>query len=290
MSSHSGEKGETVISDASAVSAAVANIDGGDRLTRFWKRISPYSWFSKTTAKKRNRATMMSTESKEKETASRDHDVEEVDDDLLASRALPVLRKRRAVNAECSLRVARYDGLDEFMAQGVFTCKVVRVYDGDTVWVAIYSGEDEEDGAPRAWRVCCRLLHIDTPEMPRAHANAMSEYHQKAYAARDRLVELVTDCDLSHIDRASAQDASGTRLPSLSDQDMQAVVDKNGAVLVKGLTMKRGRDKYGRYLATLKTRDGRDVSEVMLAEGHATPYEGGARQTQSAQDADTASV
>lgn len=181
------------------------------------------------------------------------------------------------------------------MAQGVFTYKAVRIYDGDTVWAAIRfgqggegEGENNDKGAGddavynrprerRTWRVCCRLLRIDTPEMPRSHVEAMTDYHQKAYAARDRLVELLTDCTFDDVDKGNAKDSSGNRLPSLSDVDLQKRIDANSIVIEKGLDLKHGRDKYGRYLAELKTKDGRNASDVLLEEGHATRYDGGGR-------------
>lgn len=209
------------------------------------------------------------------------------------------LQEKRTTRAQSCLQEVQYDNLPEFMAQGVFTCKVVRVYDGDTVWVAIYcsdsdtenellssveddgNGHTKEETSPSSrkcvWRVCCRLLHIDAPEMPRSHAEAMSDYYVRGYNARDRLVELVTDCSWEGVDRSNVKDTSGNRLPSLSDTELQKLVDKNTAVIVRGLTLDHGMDKYGRYLATLRTRDGRDAASVLKEEGHGVSYEGGAR-------------
>lgn len=177
---------------------------------------------------------------------------------------------------------ARYDDLEEYTIQGTFTCKVVRVYDGDSVWVAIPGIGG--GGSSAAARVCCRLLHIDTPEMPKSHAEAMSDYHRRAFAARDRLIELVTDCTFDAPVGSTARhtvDASGTPLPSLSDHDMQEKVDGNRAILQDGLRLYRGKDKYGRYLAELRTRDGRDVSTILREEGHGVAYEGGARDNKN---------
>ena len=168
---------------------------------------------------------------------------------------------------------ARYDDIEEDVIRGTFTCKVVRVYDGDTVWVAIVSPTDREEAEKRAVRICCRILRIDAPEMPQSHAEAMADVSKRAYAARDRLVELLTDCELDTPERRQSVDSSGIPLPSLSDHEMQKKVDENRAILWNGLRIDRGRDKYGRYLAELRTMDGRDVSDVMLREGHAKVYE-----------------
>lgn len=178
------------------------------------------------------------------------------------------------------LRKIAYNHVRPFMLKGTFDCKVVRVFDGDTVWVAIrvkLQQKYNDDICPTEekesyWRVCCRLLGIDTPEMPRSHADAMQETSVKAFAARDRLVELVTDVSPFDEEREHF-DTSDQRLPSLSDGDLQRKIDsQNTAVLSAGLEIIEGTDKYGRYLARLKTRDGRDASAVLLEEGHAVPY------------------
>jgi endonuclease YncB( thermonuclease family) len=160
-----------------------------------------------------------------------------------------------------------YDDLPEFMAKGVFDCKVIRVYDGDTVWAAIFPVR----GCDQVSRVCCRLMGIDAPEMPKSSYTdkPMSDYHRSAFAARDRLVELLTDRSASS--------------PFLSDHALQAEVDDNRAILDRGLELTHKRDKYGRYLARVRTRDGRDASDVMLQEGHAVHYDGGHRDPEPEQ-------
>jgi endonuclease YncB( thermonuclease family) len=172
-------------------------------------------------------------------------------------------------SAISQLASAEYGTVDEFMAHGKFNCKVLRVYDADTVWVAIQSPV-ANTSETKVWRVCCRLMGIDAPEMPRSHSEAMTEYHKTAYAARDRLIELLTDVELP--ENRESVDSSGNVLPSLSDFDMQKKLDENRAILMGGLDLSRGMDKYGRYLARIKTRDGRDASSVLLEEGHAVPY------------------
>jgi len=164
-----------------------------------------------------------------------------------------------------------YDDLPEFMAKGVFDCKVIRVYDGDTIWVGIKTAGDD-----RTWRVCCRLIGMDAPEMPRSHVDAMTDYHKMAFAARDRLVELLTGLS---IEPGSHFDTSGIELPSLTDQILQQKLDReNHTVLERGLEIEHGKDKYGRYLARIRTVEGGDAAEVMIREGHAVPYSGGHRE------------
>jgi endonuclease YncB( thermonuclease family) len=171
------------------------------------------------------------------------------------------------------LRAAQFHGVEEVLVQGTFDCKVVRIYDGDTVWVALrphYTYDaltTQGKKQQHVGRLCCRLLGIDAPEMPRSHVDVSmhANYYKRAFAARNRLVELVTSCQVCSVE------------PPLSDHLMQKVVDCNTAVLKNGLELLHKKDKYGRYLARIKTLDGRDASDVMLDEGHAVPYDGGHR-------------
>jgi len=98
-----------------------------------------------------------------------------------------------------NLADATYENTSEYMIKGIYDYKTIRVYDGDTVWIAIKTpvvGVEEADGKSgesEVWRICCRISGIDTPEMPRSYADAMMDYYKKAYAERDRVVELTTD-------------------------------------------------------------------------------------------------
>jgi len=187
---------------------------------------------------------------------------------------------------------ARFDTTKPFQLEGTFDCKVVRVYDGDTIWVAISGALPQVDANTQVHdgpvltvhpihpiqsirRVCCRLIGIDAPEMPRSHHDAMTESSKSAFRARDRLVELVTSCRLPSTEAQRARkDAQGLPLPSLSDAELQSVLDRNCMVLLGGLHLMNGTDKYGRYLARISTSDDRDVSQIMLDEGLAQPYDG----------------
>lgn len=168
----------------------------------------------------------------------------------------------RSLPCDNHLSDTRYNTTDEFLLRGVFTCKVIRVYDGDTFWAAILP---KDGGKPM--RIICRLLNIDTREMPVSHSQAMTDYHRRAFAARDRLIQLVTDVEIPY--KETYTDTSGTPLPSYSDAEMQKLVDQNTAVLHDALTLENGTDKYGRYLVTLLSlRDKEDVSTIMLREEH----------------------
>ncbi len=41
--------------------------------------------------------------------------------------------------------------------------------------------------------------------------------------------------------------------------------------------VKGKKEKYGRYLGTFLLHDGTDVNQLLVEEGHAVPYDGGAR-------------
>ena len=181
--------------------------------------------------------------------------------------------------ASSDLREAIYPELEPFAIQGVFDCKVVRVFDGDTLWIAIRAPQPQPQPQPQkecrrqmttVTRVNCRLLDIDTHEIPRTHSDAMNSDSVAAFAARDRLVELVTNVTIR--DRDDHTNTSGLDMPSLTTTQLQEKMNKNDLILPQGLTLLRGTDKYGRYLARLRTKDGRDAASVLLDEGHAVPY------------------
>lgn len=166
--------------------------------------------------------------------------------------------------AKKKIKRAKFDEVPEYYIQGIYTCKVLRVYDGDTIWVCIYR-------KGKSFRLNCRILGIDTPEMPRAHKDAMEDYYKTAFAARDRVVQLVTNCVLPK-NKNQFTDESGTQLPSLSDKNLQELVDKNTKVLKNGIELLNGTDKYGRYLARIKLENGKDLSQILLDEKLAKPY------------------
>lgn len=162
-----------------------------------------------------------------------------------------------------------YADVDPLVFQGTFDCKVLRVYDGDTLWIAISSPLKDD----KVSRVCCRLLGMDTPEIPRSHADAMTDEGKRAFAARDRVVQLVTNVEVGGDDDEPHQNASGVELPSLSDSDLQDRLDaQNTLVLKNALDMTHGTDKYGRYLVHLKTKHGENLSDTLIREGHARPF------------------
>ena len=120
-------------------------------------------------------------------------------------------------------------------------------------------------------------MQIDAAEMPPNNAEAMSDpMYVHAYKARDRLVELVTDVDL---ERARTKvdyvypDTIGNVLPSFSDAQLQKIIDEeNTMVIPRGLILDK-LDNFGRYLGHIKSKDGKNVSRILLDEGLAVPFD-----------------
>lgn len=174
---------------------------------------------------------------------------------------------RSLVPVPVPLSLTKFHDLPEYDLAGTFDFKTVRVFDGDTFYAAI-------DVGGVIYRVNCRILKIDTPEIPKSHTDAWSG--KKAYLARDRLVELITNCKV--IDYSTIfKDSTGIELPSFSTHELQKKIDEeNTLVLPKSIVLK-GKDKYGRYLVDVKLKgeDGRydvDVGEVLLKDGLAKPF------------------
>lgn len=174
------------------------------------------------------------------------------------------------------LESVTYDMLPDYELNGIFDCKIVRVFDGDTFHAAI-------DLEGKIYRVQCRLKDIDTPEIPRAHIDAMTPVSIKAFRARDRLIELVTNVDIRSLldTNESFYNTSGLEMPSLSDMDMQSKIDESNSLVLYDSLILEGRDKYGRALATLlvggdsscKNSEKDSVNDILVKEGHAITYE-----------------
>ena len=78
-------------------------------------------------------------------------------------------------------------------------CKVVRVYDGDTIWVVINFKETFT-------KLKCRMLGYDSPEMkPKLNTNNRDQIIRKAIVARDYLKSLIenkiVDIQISGFDK-----------------------------------------------------------------------------------------
>lgn len=145
------------------------------------------------------------------------------------------------------LRLWCYRGHDpprDHMEDASMWVKVTSVYDGDTITVmtiptACASSTFLVCAPLRLFKV--RLAGFDTPELkPRLNAPNRQMEIQKAQLAKKRIEELILHkCILLHV---------------------------------------TGRDKYGRLLGSFNVGD-RDIATLMIAEGHARPYDGGRKDT-----------
>jgi endonuclease YncB( thermonuclease family) len=133
--------------------------------------------------------------------------------------------------------------------------KIVKAYDGDTVTLAACFG----DGM-FAW-FDCRIAGIDSPEMkPPLSTPDRALTVSRAVAARNRIIQLGTDCDVALDDSRSAK-------------ALQPTLDSNRKIIQAHV---HGIDKYGRVLCSLYD-GGVDLAEKMIQEGHAYAYDGGTK-------------
>lgn len=128
-------------------------------------------------------------------------------------------------------------------------CRVCHVYDGDTVHIVILFNDEPI-------RLPIRLYGIDTPEM--SNKDEFSE----AVKARNRLVQLSTDCTIQ------LTDESGSRT-----KDFINMISQNGKLIDVELL---GSDKYGRTLGKLYDHD-TCINDVLLQEGFCYKYFGGTK-------------
>lgn len=150
------------------------------------------------------------------------------------------------------LRAASLRTSPVFSLQGVKTWgKVVDVYDGDTLTVAVRR--------PMRTSFRVRLQGIDTEEIRQPKGAADREARTaRAYQARDRLIMLTT----------------GVVATGLKGEPLrEALMNARRCVWVEFGEM----DKYGRPLATIRAR-GVKVNSALVEEGLALPYDGGTKQ------------
>lgn len=110
--------------------------------------------------------------------------------------------------------------IDNYIRKG----RVVRVYDGDTITVAI------DVGFHGTFTQNIRFNRIDAPELNT----------EEGKVARDYLKSLLPVGEL-----------------------------------IATQTYKDPSEKYGRWLGEVWTSDGRNINDLMISSGNATPYDGG---------------
>jgi micrococcal nuclease len=129
----------------------------------------------------------------------------------------------------------------------VYRAKVLRVIDGDTVEVMVDLGfhvfRQEK----------LRLFGINSPEI-------VGQTHAEGIAAKRAMMGLIAGFGVTETDTliGAADIATG-----------------NCNVVIR--TRKDADDKYGRMLATITDKIGRDVNAEMIKLGFAVAYDGGAR-------------
>lgn len=116
-------------------------------------------------------------------------------------------------------------------------CRVLSVYDGDTITVGIpYEG--------KVYKQSIRMSGIDTPEIK-------SENKERAVLAKERLIKLITN-----------------------DKNTTKEMFANSIHLVWFECS--GFDKYRRLLGSVKTSpDGKNFSDILIQEGFGKYYDGG---------------
>ncbi len=140
------------------------------------------------------------------------------------------------------LRRVKDSDVGEFSLKGNrLVAKIVDIYDGDTIKAVFYM-----PGTNELVKFSCRLVDIDAAELRR---QGTSSFSSSAYAARNRLCELVTSCS--------------TPLPAFGR--LKNHIDKENTKLV---TLICGDfDKYGRLVVKIESEDG-DINLTLLEEGH----------------------
>eukprot|EP00899_Mesostigma_viride_P009581 jgi/Mesvir1/18624/Mv17133-RA.1 len=156
----------------------------------------------------------------------------------------------KSTPAEDALRNLTLQDLTPFSFNGhVFSpAKVVRVYDGDTLKVAVLS---PWDGMPTMLTV--RMWGTDAEELaPRTCVPDREDVKCRATKARNRLVQLATDVFVETDDEEK------------SVKDIQILIDTHNQKFVT--VQCYGFDCFGRVLGVVYTQDGMSINQKLLDE------------------------
>lgn len=124
--------------------------------------------------------------------------------------------------------------------------KVIDIYDGDTITVAININNDIKSFK-------CRLYGIDTPEL---------KGHQSEYGIRGRnkLIEWITNGKtVLNCNNIYTRD----NIKNICKENKELITIECGPF-----------EKYGRLLVTIYTKDGTNLNQQLLNHGFAKPYFG----------------
>ena len=155
------------------------------------------------------------------------------------------------------LKTIKNKDIEEFSLNNLKTFgKVVDVYDGDTCKIVlIFNGI--------LHKFNCRLSGLDTPEMkPSLKKENREKEIVHAHKCRNRLLQLVTTCDIPDIDKI------------FKKKDVKKMLETNNKVIrVKCCEF----DKYGRLLVNLFIDEEytQNVNNILISENYAKSYDGG---------------
>lgn len=141
-----------------------------------------------------------------------------------------------------------YDNTPTFTFKGKkYNCKVLDIYDGDTITVAYYL-----EGFNYV-KSNIRLMGIDTPELK-------GEQRNMGINARNYLIKLLTNVNI---------DKEYTR------KEIRQLINNSNENIINVLFLDF--DKYGRPLATLY-KNGNNINGILVKEGYAKQYNGGKKE------------
>lgn len=138
-----------------------------------------------------------------------------------------------------------------------FDAKIVQIYDADTCHAIFFLDN-------QFVKFNCRLFGIDTPEMkpPKNKPNRLEE-KKMAKRARNRLVQLATNCDCN-LDTMYKK------------KEIQSIIDKNTKIVKLHC---HHFDKYGRLLAEFTDiNDNKTYNQKLIDEKFAYVYNGGTKK------------
>lgn len=147
-----------------------------------------------------------------------------------------------------TLKNITYDNTPTFTFKGKnYICKVLDIYDGDTITVAYYL-----EGFNYV-KSNIRLMGIDTPELK-------GEQRDMGIKARNHLIKLLTNINI---------DKEYTR------KEIRQLINNSNENIINVLFLDF--DKYGRPLATLY-KNGNNINESLVKDGYAKKYDGGKKE------------
>jgi endonuclease YncB( thermonuclease family) len=157
-------------------------------------------------------------------------------------------------NLDKKLSIATFETIPTYSLEGTFVpCKILKIYDGDTLWLAIYIHN-------QLYKYKCRMLGYDSPEMkpPLKQANREDEI-KAAKASKEYLENLLKE-------RYIKVEFFG--------------YCKYGRPLINLYIYTETVDCFGRK----RYSEQKCVNEIMISKGYGYPYDGGKKKDFSNED------